>query len=89
MCFLNEYILICAYINWRHKPRHDLADDTNNINDIKNPIMFYIGKIYYMERSKKVDDFHYSLIILYVKEMMKDNWTKWQSHVISTVPPSL
>lgn len=52
---MNTYLY--AYINWRHKPRHDLADDTNNINDIKNPIVFYIGKIYYMERSKKVDDF--------------------------------
>lgn len=54
---MNTYLY--AYINWRHNPRHDLADDTNNINDIKNLIMFYIGKIYYIERSKKVDDFSF------------------------------
>ena len=36
--------------------------------------MFYIGKIYYMERSKKVDDFSLYSYFLYVREkMMRDN----------------
>ena len=48
-----------SYINLRQNLRHDLADDTNNINDIKNLIKFYIGKIYHIERSKKVDDFSF------------------------------
>lgn len=53
---MNTYLY--AYINWRHKPRHDLADDTNNTNDKKSYNVLYRKNIL-RGKKQKVDGFSF------------------------------